>query len=1063
MQTKRTPNILLVIISLMVGIKNHAQTLDSIVENPKVVEINKLPARASFFAYESAELAKQNDITASKKYKTLNGIWKFNWTRSPKDRPKDFYKESYNTEKWDDIPVPSNWELQGYGVPIYLNIEYPFSYKQTPNPPDIPDNYNPVGSYKRTFTIPQDWMGNEIKIHLGAVKSAFFIWVNGQKVGYSQGSKLPAEFNLTEYVKPGGNNIALEVYRWSDGSYLEDQDFWRLSGIERDVYLYATPKVHIHDIVVGADLDTDYKKGLFTLDVDIDNVDLLKFKGALKVALSHGNDILYSAIKPVVFNKNKQLKTSFKATLPDVLHWTAETPNLYNLSIEFLDKKGKTTEAIVRKIGFRNIQIKDGQVLVNGQPILIKGANRHEHDYKMGHVMSRENMLQDIKIFKQNNINAVRTCHYPNAPYWYELCDEYGIYVYDEANIESHGIGYDLDKTLANNPDWLEAHLQRTERMILRDRNHPSIIAWSLGNEAGNGYNFYQTYLRTKELDSTRFVHYERARYEWNTDVIGVMYANYQTVEDYAKDDNQKRPMILCEYAHAMGNSLGGFKEYWDLFEKYDKLQGGFIWDYQDQGFLEKKDGKPYFSYGGDYVPQDTPSDHNYLNNGLIRADKTPNPHLYEAKKILQNVKFYKQGLAQNKVNIKNWYFFRDLSNYKLNWVILKDGVATEQGIINNLQVEPQETKMLEIPFKTVVNQNHEYFLNLSVTLKSDEPFLESGFEIAKAQFLLNSEKVKLPDPNLQEKPISKKLDKNSITLFNDSFSVQFNTETGTISSYIYEGDEVILNGAQVNFWRAPTDNDYGANTHSIYREWLTVGKENIQIRHELIENNKGRIILKFYQDLLNGDAKYIQTYTLFSNGIINISNDFKAINGINPKAKFVRRFNGQLPKGAHSNLYKFGNEFVLSENFKQTSWYGRGPIESYSDRKNNTLVGLYRKDINELFTMYARPQDNGNRTDVRWVELTNDKGVSLKFYGDNYLNFSASHFKREDLDSGPDKFATQSHGRLLNPRPEVYLNIDGFVNGIGGVNSWSAIPVTEYLLPFQDYYYSYWIVPSKK
>ena len=769
---------------------------------------------------------------------------------------------------------------------------------------------------------------------------------------------------------------------------------------------------------------------------------------------------VFEGSQPIVFDKNEQSNNTFSANISNALHWTAETPNLYDLTIELTDHKGRTLEAISRKIGFRNIKIEGAQVLINGQPILLKGVNRHEHDHITGHVISRESMLEDIKIFKAHNINAVRTCHYPNDPYWYELCDQYGIYVYDEANIESHGIGYNLNETLGNDPEWLEAHMQRTERMIIRDKNHPSIIAWSLGNEAGNGYNFYQTYLAAKDLDPTRFVHYERALEEWNTDVIGKMYASYDDLEKYAKDDSKTRPFIPCEYAHAMGNSLGGFKEYWDLFEKYDKLQGGFIWDYQDQGLLTEKDGKEYFAYGGDFGPKGTPSDHNFLNNGLIQADKNLNPHILEAKKIMQNIKFYKEGLSTNQVKIKNWYFFRDLSNYKIDWMILENGKMIEQGTLADLNVQPQESIIAELPFKTEISDVNEYFITFSAKLKEEEPLIAAGFEIATAQFNLNDGKVRANPPLTNDGDLNFSESEDMIKVSNDDFIIAFNKSSGTINSFEFEGEVILQQGAQVNFWRAPVDNDYGANTPALYREWLDQGKK-IQNISYVKKKSKDSIKIQFNQDMLNGDAKFIQSYTIFPNGVVKVENDFKALQG---KSNIgLRGRKKKLKKDEHSNMYKFGNEFVLAQNFTQTSWYGRGPEESYIDRKNSTHVGLYSSTVDEMFTMYARPQDNGNRTDIRWVELSGNNGIKIKFYGSELLNFSVSNFKTEDLDSGKDKTTTQAHGRLLNPRSEVFFNIDGFTSGVGCVNSWGALPRDEYLLPYQDYFYAYWMVPSKR
>ena len=568
-----------------------AQSLDPIIENPAIVQQNKLDARASFFAFKSESLAIENNLDKATNYKSLNGIWKFNWSKNPENRPKDFYKENYNTSKWDDIPVPSNWELEGFGVPIYVNASYPFQ-KGNLNPPDIPDGYNPVGSYKRTFQLPKNWKGKELFIHFGAVKSAFYIWINGKKVGYSQGSKLPAEFNISNFVKPGKNNIALEVYRWSDGSYLECQDFWRISGIERDVYLYTRPKVHIADYFAKSSLTNNYKDGVLDLAIQVKNGTTKKQKGSVQIELIKNNKTIYTINKEYLIDKKNEQKINVKTTIAQVKSWSAETPELYRLTIIIKDKKGKTLEVISRKVGFRTSEVKNGNYLVNGQPILFKGVNRHEHDAKKGHVVSKEEMLLDIKIFKENNINAVRTSHYPNDPYWYELCDEYGIYVIDEANIESHGMGYGLDRTLANNPKWLKSHLERVSRMIERDKNHPSIVIWSLGNEAGNGYNMYESYLLAKKMDDTRPTQYERAVYEWNTDLFSPMYATPSAIEKYAKNTSRTKPLVQCEYAHAMGNSVGGFKEYWDLFEKYDKLQGGFIWDYVDQGIKTIKNGK---------------------------------------------------------------------------------------------------------------------------------------------------------------------------------------------------------------------------------------------------------------------------------------------------------------------------------------------------------------------------------------------------------------------------------------------------------------------------------------
>jgi len=1025
---------------LIVGINYlHTQTLDPIIENPDVISINKLPARASFFPYSNTHLAKKNDLSKAANYLILNGVWKFNWVKNPESRPKDFYKLDYPTNDWNDIKVPSNWEVEGFGIPIYTNTRYPFN-PDNPTPPDIPDGYNPVGSYKRNFNIPIDWEGKELYIHFGAVKSAFYIWINGKKVGYNQGSKLPAEFNVTNFVTSGKNTIALEVYRWSDGSYLECQDFWRISGIERDVYLYARPKVHIADYFVKAGLSNAYKDGTFNLDIDINNMLSKKQKGSISVHVSKGENSIYTSEQSFETHTSSKTKLNFKSNISNVLSWSAEIPELYQLEIELKDKKGNVTEAVSTKIGFRTSEVKNGQYLINGKPILFKGVNRHEHDPIRGHIVSKKDMLRDIQIFKEFNINAVRTCHYPNDPYWYELCDEYGIYVIDEANIESHGMGYDLDKTLGNNPKWLKAHLDRMERMISRDKNHPSIVIWSLGNEAGNGYNFYNTYLLAKEMDHTRPVQYERAVLEWNTDIYVPMYATPSDIEEYAQNDELKRPLVECEYAHAMGNSMGGFKEYWDLFEKYDKLQGGFIWDFVDQGLKTVKNGKEIYAYGGDFGAEDLPNRNNFLNNGLVQPNRKPNPHIYEVKHIHQNVKFYRNDLSNKQVDLKNWYFFRDLSNYKLEWEIIANGIPVESGSIDNINISPQKTKTLTIPFTTRIGDDREYFLNLKAVLKSKEPLLSAGFQIAHEQFQLST--VKIVSPKKSEKEITHTENGNIIEVKGDNFTIKFDKSKGLMTNYIFGRRVLLETGPQVNFWRAPIDNDYGAKTPEKYAEWKDTGK-NEKVNSTIQKISKTKIVITFIKNLLEGDAIYTQTFEINGDGVIQVSNNLNAL------------------KGEHNNLFKFGNELILPSSFKTISWYGKGPMESYSDRQHAAKVGLYQGKIKDQYFPYIRPQETGNKIDVRWLELTSDEGIGIKIFGNDLLQVSALNFSREDLDSGPQK--VQMHAGELTPRNEVYVNIDGFQQGLGGVNSWGALPIEKYNIPFKSYHYSYWIIPIKK
>ena len=1053
--------------SIIILIFSHngiSQSLDPILENPQVVEINKLPARATYFPYESIDLALNGQMKASSRFISLNGEWFFKWSKSPEQRPKEFYKNESNLDNWNKIPVPSNWQLHGYGIPIYTNIKYPFSFYDEPNPPDIPDGYNPVGSYKRTFNIPNEWNKKKVYIHLGAVKSAFYIWVNGVKVGYSQGSKLPAEFDLTKFVRTGENNISLEVYRWSDGSFLEDQDFWRLSGIERDVYLYCREDIQIKDYFSLCDLDSSFKNGKLDLNVEFRSFHNKKFTGFLSTILKDDNKTIYDLTSKLDIGSNDSFNINIKAYIPDVKKWSAEAPYLYNLQILLKDKKGEVIESISKMVGFRNVQISNAQLLVNGQPIIIKGVNRHEHDYKTGHVVSKKSMIQDIEIMKSNNINAVRTCHYPDDPFWYELCDKYGLYVYDEANIESHGMHYDLNYTLGNNPLWLKAHIQRTKRMIERDKNHPSIIAWSLGNEAGNGYNFYNTFLLAKSMDSSRIVVYERALEEWNTNTIGDMYADYTRLEKYAKrKKNADRPFILCEYAHAMGNSLGGIKEYVDLFEKYDKLQGGFIWDFQDQGLLAKdKSGKEYFTYGGDYGPEGTPSDHNFLNNGLIKADKSLNPHMHEVKKVYQNIDISFVKSREKGINIFNKNFFRDLSNYYLEWEILEKGKIIRTGSLRDINVNPRDNKNFKIGIEDFESKKPDLLINILIKVKNSEPLIEKDFVVAREQLIINSYKSSTNFiPNSNE--LSFFEDENKVYVNGKTFKFEFDKSSARISSYSIDGKEIIQKGGNVNFWRPPTDNDYGAKTPSLYKEWKDAFDNNISRSTSVKKDKKtGVLLINCITTILNEHAKLNQQYQINSIGEIHLKNELIVIQGQNSDNLLQAAWDGKIAKGTHSNIYRFGNQFELLGEYENINYYGRGPIENEVDRKQAAFVGNYSSSVDDFLNMYARPQYSGNRTDIRWFEITNKDGFGIKVQGDSLINFSASHFSQNDLDSGPTKKNSQRHGKLLTPRKDVFLNIDGFIMGVGCIDSWKSLPMKKHLLPYQNYQFGYTIKPIK-
>jgi len=723
-------------------------------ENPQMFDQNKEKPHASYIPYKNLDNALTFDKTKSQFYKTLSGIWKFKWVRKPADRPRDFYKQQYDVSAWDDIPVPSNWEMQGYGIPIYVNQPYEFADSRAPvskemefiegyypkYPGKVPHDYNPVGSYRRTFTVPDTWTGKQIFVQFGAVKSAMYIWINGQKIGYSQGSKTPAEWNITKYVKTGDNTIAVQVYRWSDGSYLECQDFWRISGIERDVFLYATPAVRIRDFFVKADLDKDYKNGLFSLKIDLENLEIQKKnrKYYIEYLLKDKNGkIIAENSKKIRIGSKKNKVLTFSKKINNPAKWTAETPNLYSVAIVIKNKKGKTLEAVSSKTGFRKVEIIDGILKINGVAVLIKGVNRHEHDQYNGHVVSEENMIKELKLMKQFNINAIRTCHYPDIERFYELCDEYGFYVTDEANIESHGMGYGK-YSLAKNPDWKDAHVDRCVRMVQRDKNHPCITVWSMGNEAGDGINFNACYDTIKSLDSSRPIHYERALGGRNTDIYCPMYPGVDYLKKWAAKKNEK-PMICCEYSHAMGNSNGNLMDWWDVIYSdstniYGQLQGGHIWDWIDQAFVKKdKNGNEFWAYGGDYGPKGYPSDHNFNCNGLISADYTPHPALWEVKYAYQNIRFKRD---EKGFLITNYHDFKDLGDYEISWTASDKGRIFDSGVLKDFNLKAHQSKYVHVKVKQYIPYwVDEYLLDFSVKLKKGRFYALKGFEVAHDQF----------------------------------------------------------------------------------------------------------------------------------------------------------------------------------------------------------------------------------------------------------------------------------------------------------------------------------------
>lgn len=1021
-------------------------------ENPKVFGKNKEQAHVSFIPFLDPVHARENNPDKSPFYKSLNGIWKFKWVKDPAKRPQDFYLPEYNVRSWDDIPVPSNWELQGYGIPIYINHPYEFAdyrnpiaeFRNGPEPPRIPHDYNPVGSYRRNFIIPENWQEQQIYIHFGAVKSAMYIWINGIMVGYSQGSKTPAEWDITPYVNLEGNNtLAIQVFRWSDGSYLECQDFWRISGIERDVYLYSTPKIHIRDFFIHAGLDENYINGLLKVEIDLKNsfkklkakeysLEMLLYEKGVKEPIN-------TERKLIEINKLETVRIEFTKEIDNPKQWCAETPDLYDLVLLLRNKDNEIIETVGNKIGFRQSEIKNGQLLVNGKAVLLKGVNRHEHDEYTGHVISYESMLQDIRLFKENNINTVRTSHYPNDPVWYRLCDQYGIYVIDEANIESHGMGYG-EKSLAKDPAWEEAHVDRIKRMVERDKNHPSIIIWSMGNEAGDGVNFKAGYKWIHKRDSSRPVHYERAGKGANTDIYCPMYAGIEHIKNYASEA-QDRPLILCEYAHAMGNSTGNLQDYWDVIEAYDVLQGGSIWDWVDQGLVKKNEnGEEFWAYGGDYGPEGTPSDNNFCINGLVNPDRSPHPALAEVKKVYQYLKFEAEDLINGKIRIKNNYHFISTEGFVFQFDLVENGNIIDSRQMSDIVIQPGEELVVTTPQpENKFIPNTEYFINIYAVTATNRGLLPKGHIVASEQFLSpHKHNVKIAGkdalPSLQWR-----IDENLMIITGKDFEVSFDEQTGLIRDYMFLGHQLMQEGAEPNFWRAPTDNDFGFRMQEKSGIWKEAGKLRKVKKLELKEFAFAYFNLVAEYELTDQGAKHTTEYTVLGNGDIYIKNTFI------PGSK-------ELPE-----MPRFGNRFKLPENMAQVTWYGRGPHENYWDRKSSAFVGLYEKSVDELYFPYISPQENGNRCDTRWIAFYNPEGVGLMVIGMPHFSWSALPYTMEDLSQ--ESRGTR-HTYELHKRNFISLNIDFMQMGVGGDNSWGAMPHKQYRIPVKEYSYEYRISP---
>ena len=1011
--------------------------------DPEVNEVNTMAPRAAFFAYETENLAKADQKARSERYLSLEGKWKFNFSKDHDKAPRDFYSLKYDDSQWTDFPVPGILELNGYGDAIYSNNGYPWRTQFRPEPPFVEERNNYTGSYRKMVTVPADWKGERIYLHVGSATSNLMVWVNGKFVGYSEDSKVSAEFDLTKYLTPGKENlIAMQVMRWCDGSYLEDQDFWRFTGIAREVYLYARPQAHIADLFITPDLVNNYQDG--TLEVKLNAVGAKGETVMFSLKDKEGKEVAAQTAK---VGGNGEVKVNFDIKNP--LKWTAETPNLYTLYTTLMDGK-QVAEVVPQRVGFRKVEIKNAQVLVNGQPVLFKGANRHELDPVTGYVVSMDRMLEDIRVMKELNINAVRTCHYPNDPRWYELCDIYGIYMVAEANIESHGMGYG-DKTLAKEPTYEKAHLERNESNIKIYKNHPSIIFWSVGNEAGYGPNFEKAYDLVKAYDPSRPCQYEQAGQNGKTDIFCPMYYDYGGCDKYSQGDNP-RPLIQCEYAHAMGNSMGGFKEYWDMVRKYPKYQGGFIWDFVDQGLrVKNKQGKTIYAYGGDFGRYPT-SDHNFNCNGIINPDRKPNPHANEVRYYYQNIWATAKDLKAGEVEVYNENFFKSLDDVELQWTLESEGKVLANGR-NALDIPAQQKRVVKLDgYSLPVDVKGEVVLNLDFVLKKAEPMLDAGYAVAREQFVVNPYTFPTMESVLavtSGKYDTRKVEKEEkvawVTLSAGNTSVTFNHWNGWIDYLDVDGKPMLEEGYAItpDFWRAPTDNDYGAGTQRKLHAWKN---PEMKMKSFKVVENEGKAEkgVEVVYDMPSVEATLTMTYTLTPAGELVVN-----------EAMTVNKDAKHKPE-----LMRYGMQLVMPKAYNMLTYYGKGPGENYIDRNNGDRLGVYDAKVADQYWGYVRPQESGNKTEVRYWQVKDENGKGLEFYSFAPMECSTLNYLASDLDDGWDKNAHQSHSGDLTPRDFSVVKLAARQRGLACVNSWGAIPLEQYRMPYQDYSFTYVIRP---
>ncbi len=1007
-------------------------------QNVNINQQNREPRRANFFAFENLEKAQSFDKKKSANYLSMEGMWKFNFVKDHNKRPANFFALKYDDSQWKDFPVPGLFELNGYGDATYKNIGYAWATQFDPNPPYISELNNYTGSYRRTFELPKNWKGKDVYFHVGSATSNLTLWVNGKYVGYSEDSKVAAEFNISKYLKPGKNLIAMQVMRWCDGSYFEDQDFWRLTGIAREVYLYARPKLHAADIRLNAALENNYQDGVLNYKVSLKGG---KTDVAITLCDKDGKQIAQATGAQGVIK------------VPKVNAWTAETPYLYKAYITLKNKQG-ATEVIPQKVGFRNVEIKNAQLLVNGQPVLVKGADRHEMDPDGGYVVSLERMIQDIKIMKQLNINAVRTSHYPCDPRWYDLCDEYGIYITAEANLESHGMGYE-EKSLAKFPEYIVPHIERNEGNVKPLINHPSVIVWSLGNECGYGVNFEKAYDWVKACDKTRPAQYERGGYDSKTDIYCPMYIGYEESESYCKSNGTK-PYIQCEYAHAMGNSEGGFKEYWDLIRKYPKYQGGYIWDFVDQGLRDKSPitGKEIFTYGGDYGRYPG-SDYNFNCNGIIAPNRRLNPHAYEIQYVLQNVWIKDFDAENGSFNVYNENFFKNIDDLSLTATLFANGVKlTTIAIPDTKGIAPQATKLVKSEaLKSAIEKaeaehaTEEITINFAFASDGSQPLVDKGQVMARQQIVLNGyEFDKVDAPANTGSKIEVEETNSYVKVSAERMSVTIGKKTGMIDYLDVDGEPMLKfrESMTPEFWRAPTDNDYGASLQKKMRVW-----KNPQMNLKSFDKSESKdsVVLTANFEMPEVKAELMLRYRINAAGEVTVTEKMTT----DKEAKVA-------------DLFRYGMQLQMPASFSKLEYYGRGPEENYIDRHSSAFIGKYEANVKDEYYPYVRPQESGNHTDIRYFSIFNPTtGKGITFEGYAPMECSAIPYLVEDLDAGIEKeHAWGQHSGDLVEKGLVQLHIQQRQFGLGCIDSWGSSPMEKYRMHYQDRCFSF-VIKAKK